>query len=133
MVSQKKPRPSKTGVTSGSLVALYANSPERANLDPSQVIIIPGNSLSPIYGGTTNLNYDLLDDSYDEADSSSSSTDDPNDTAKPKTVPSNADVEIISNTLVFDAAKNPSTTVVFRIKNSSGTTLKGINARIELA
>ena len=41
--------------------------------------------------------------------------------------------QIISNTLVFDAAKNPSTTVVFRIKNSSGTTLKGINARIELA
>jgi hypothetical protein len=49
-----------------------------------------------------------------------------------KGVPNVSDISIVSNTVVYDAAGNPSVTLVFKIKNSSGETLKGMNAKVEL-
>jgi len=46
--------------------------------------------------------------------------------------PSLSDIQIISNNVVYDATGNPSVEVVFKVKNSSGQNLKGINARLEL-
>jgi hypothetical protein len=47
-------------------------------------------------------------------------------------VPSLSDISIVSNTVVYDAAGQPSVTLVFKVKNSSGETLKGMNAKVEL-
>jgi hypothetical protein len=47
-------------------------------------------------------------------------------------VPNVSDISIVSNTVVYDAAGNPSVTLVFKVKNSSGETLKGMNAKVEL-
>jgi hypothetical protein len=45
--------------------------------------------------------------------------------------PSLSDIEVISNDVVYDSANNPTATVVFKVKNSSGVELKAINVRVE--
>lgn len=45
--------------------------------------------------------------------------------------PSLSDVEVVSNEVVFDAANNPTTKIVFKVKNSSGVELKTIQVRVE--
>jgi len=140
-MAKDNPRISKTGVTSSGRIVLYTNSPEATDLDPSLVYYIKGNSLSPLYLTTADTdNEDISpDDAFVvESSESSNSTDDPNDpkideTEKIRTrVPLASDISIVSNTIVYDAAGNPSVTLVFKIKNSSGETLKGMNARVEL-
>jgi len=140
-MAKDNPRISKTGVTSSGRIVLYTNSPEATDLDPSLVYYIKGNSLSPLYLTTADTdNEDISpDDAFVvESSESSNSTDDPNDpkideAEKIRTrVPLASDISIVSNTIVYDAAGNPSATIVFKIKNSSGETLKGMNARVEI-
>ena len=45
--------------------------------------------------------------------------------------PSLADIEIVSNEVVLDAANIPSAKIVFKVKNSSGKVLKAVNVRVE--
>lgn len=40
-----------------------------------------------------------------------------------------SDIKVLSNTVVYDAANNPSVRVVFRVTNSSGRVLKGVNVK----
>lgn len=40
-----------------------------------------------------------------------------------------SDIKVLSNTVVFDAANNPSVRVVFRVTNSSGRVLKGVDVK----
>ena len=135
---REKIRVSKTGVTSSGRIALYTNSPEATDMDPSLVSYIQGNSLSPLY--LTTADSDTEDISEDDVTivSASDSTKSANDSEEAssstriKKVPSLSDISIVSNTVVYDAAGNPSVTLVFKIKNSSGETLKGMNARVEL-
>jgi len=46
--------------------------------------------------------------------------------------PTLMDIEIVSNTVVYDASGNPSSTVVFKIRNSSGEDVKAVNARVKV-
>lgn len=135
MGTPNKPRISKTGLTSGGRYAAYSNSKEVTDLDPSLVNYLQGNSLTPLY--LTQAEFededvsvdDLLDD---DINNSENSQDDGSDSEKSKLVPELSDITIVSNTVVFDAANNPSVTVVVKIKNSSGVELKGMNARVTL-
>lgn len=55
---------------------------------------------------------------------------------KPKTsrkAPTLMDVEVISNTVVYDAANNPTARIVFKIRNSSGEDIKAVNYRVSIA
>ena len=84
----------------------------------------------------------LLDGSYlGDDDIPGDETDDPNDPNDPKkqdpespsTVrksPTLMDIQLVSNTVVYDAAGNPSATIVFKIRNSSGEPVKGVNALV---
>ena len=135
MGTPNKPRISKTGLTSGGRYAAYSNSKEVTDLDPSLVNYLQGNSLTPLY--LTQAEFededvsvdDLLDD---DINNSENSQDDGSDSEKSKLVPELSDITIVSNTVVFDSANNPSVTVVVKIKNSSGVELKGMNARVTL-
>jgi hypothetical protein len=136
---REKIRVSKTGVTSSGRIALYTNSPEATDMDPSLVSYIQGNSLSPLYLGTADLDTeDISDDDaaiVESADASKSSeeSEESSSSSRIKKIPSLSDISIVSNTVVFDSAGNPSVTLIFKVKNSSGETLKGMNARVELA
>lgn len=132
------PRISKTGVTGSGRISLYTNSPEATDLDPSLVQYIKGNSLSSLYltTGNTDTEEVSLDDAYiveeSDLDESAEASIDKVALISNNRVPSISDISIVSNTVVYDAAGNPSVTVVFKVKNSSGETLKGMNARVEL-
>jgi hypothetical protein len=45
--------------------------------------------------------------------------------------PSLADIEVVSNEVVYDSANNPTAKIVFKVKNSSGVELKAVNVRVE--
>lgn len=135
---KEKIRVSKTGVTSSGRIALYTNSPEATDMDPSLVSYIQGNSLSPLYLTTADSDTeDISEDdveivSSSDSNKSSEDSEEGSSSSRIRAVPSLSDISIVSNTVVYDAAGNPSVTLVFKIKNSSGETLKGMNARVEL-
>lgn len=138
-MATEKIRISKTGVTSSGRIALYTNSPEATDMDPSLVSYIQGNSLSPLY--LTTADSDTEDISPDdglivessEFTKSSEESEEASSSSRIKKIPSLSDISIVSNTVVYDASGVPSVTLVFKIKNSSGEKLKGMNARVELA
>jgi hypothetical protein len=130
-----KPRISKTGLTSGGRIGLYSNSKEATDLDPSLINYIPGNSLTALY--LTQADLDNDDVSIDDSVDIDVELDDPDVSGVEgntfgSSTPSLSDIEIVSNTVVYDAAGNPSVALVIKVKNSSGTILKGMNARLEL-
>jgi hypothetical protein len=137
-MATKNPRISKSGVTTTGRFPLYSNSPEINDADPSLVRIVRGNSLSALY---LSVGSDLLSEDVDALDGTlvtgeERSGDEGNKSTDGevfrKGVPNVSDISIVSNTVVYDAAGNPSVTLVFKIKNSSGETLKGMNAKVEL-
>jgi len=137
-MAKNNPRISRTGVTSGGRFALYSNSPEVNDFDPALVRIIRGNSLSSLYLSSGEVQSDDISDGdaflVEGSESSESSTKagESSGTDLRVAVPSLSDISIVSNTVVYDAAGQPSVTLVFKIKNSSGETLKGMNAKVEL-
>ena len=136
-MSKDKPRISKSGVTSSGRFVLYTNSPEATDLDPSLVYYIKGNSLSPLYLTTSNTDTEDIsaDDGYIveiNGDGEDSGTESESSQIRGFKIPSLSDISIVSNSVVYDAAGNPTVTLIFKVKNSSGETLKGMNARVEL-
>ena len=137
-MATKNPRISKSGVTTTGRFPLFSNSPEVNDADPSLVRLVAGNSLSALYLASGSdllsedvdaLDGDLVTGEERSGDEGNNSTD---GEVFRKGVPNVSDISIVSNTVVYDAAGNPSVTLVFKIKNSSGETLKGMNAKVEL-
>jgi hypothetical protein len=59
---------------------------------------------------------------------------DPNDQEKPglaRKSPTLMDIELISNEVVYDASNNPTAKVTFRVRNSSGESVKAVNVLVE--
>jgi len=137
-MSKNNPRVSRTGVTSGGRFALYSNSPEVNDFDPALVRIIRGNSLSSLYLSSGEVQSDDISGEEVFLTEGSVSSEDASKivesygTSSRLGVPSLSDISIVSNTVVYDAAGQPSVTLVFKVKNSSGETLRGMNAKVEL-
>jgi hypothetical protein len=132
-MATNNPRISKSGVTTTGRFPLYSNSPEVQDADPSLVRFVRGNSLSALYLSNGNLGADDIDIVTEEVtDGTGSSTGNEGDGSFRSGVPNVSDISIVSNTVVYDAAGNPSVTLIFKVKNSSGETLKGMNAKVEL-
>lgn len=136
-MATNNPRISKSGVTTTGRFPLYSNSPEINDADPSLVRIVRGNSLSALYlsmgSDLLSEDVDALDGTLVQGDGNSSDQEKSTDgEVFRRGVPNVSDISIVSNTVVYDAAGNPSVTLVFKIKNSSGETLKGMNAKVEL-
>ena len=137
-MATKNPRISKSGVTTTGRFPLYSNSPEINDADPSLVRIVRGNSLSALYlsigSDLLSEDVDVLDGELVQGDGNAVSDGDKSTDGEVfrRGVPNVSDISIVSNTVVYDAAGNPSVTLVFKVKNSSGETLKGMNAKVEL-
>ena len=139
-MAKEKIRVSRTGVTSGGRIALYTNSKEVSDLDPSLVRFIAGNSLSPLSLTTGSFEDDLyssdneifVEGSVTNAETEKVIEEDTSSESNSYKIPSASDIQILSQQIVYDSAGLPSVTVIFKIKNSSGVELKGMNARIEL-
>lgn len=137
-MATKNPRISKSGVTTTGRFPLFSNSPEVNDADPSLVRLVAGNSLSALYLSTgsdlLSEDIDLLDGTLveGEGDVEAEGEESTDGEVFRRGVPNVSDISIVSNTVVYDAAGNPSVTLVFKVKNSSGETLKGMNAKVEL-
>lgn len=137
-MATKNPRISKSGVTTTGRFPLFSNSPEVNDADPSLVRLVAGNSLSALYLSTgsdlLSEDIDLLDGTLveEEGDVESEGEKSLDGEVFRRGIPNVSDISIVSNTVVYDAAGNPSVTLVFKVKNSSGETLKGMNAKVEL-
>ena len=85
------------------------------------------------------ISVSLEDESFvveGEGDGTTSPEDpeDPKDPEKPglsRKSPTLMDIELISNEVVYDAANNPTAKVTFKIRNSSGETVKAVNALVQ--
>lgn len=137
-MAKNNPRISRTGVTSGGRFALYSNSPEINDFDPSLVRIIRGNSLSPLYLSSGEVQSEDISDGdifLVEGSESSESSEKSSESSGSNLrvgVPQLSDISVVSNQVVYDASGQPSVTLVLKVKNSSGETLKGMNAKVEL-
>lgn len=127
-------RVSTTSVTADAPIALYSNSPENTDLGVNYKRLIPGNTVGSMYLASSDISFNETDEVVivveDDAAAAAAAA-----AAKSKEAvgaPSLSDIQVISKDVVYDSAGNPSVQVVFKIKNSSGQTLKGINARVEL-
>ncbi len=53
------------------------------------------------------------------------------DSSRKKNTPLLSDIQVVSNEVVYDASGNPTSKIVFKIKNSSGESLKAVNVKVE--
>jgi hypothetical protein len=85
------------------------------------------------------ISVSLEDESFvvegeDDGTTSPGDPEDPKDPEKPglsRKSPTLMDIELISNEVVYDAANNPTAKVTFKIRNSSGETVKAVNALVQ--
>jgi hypothetical protein len=127
-------KPSTTSVAADAPIAIYSNSPEATDLGPNYRRLIAGNSVGPLYLGSSDIGYNEIDGTLviiEDAAAEEKAIEGVTTVLYPS-APSLSDIQIISNNVVYDATGNPSVEVVFKVKNSSGQNLKGINARLEL-
>lgn len=131
-----KEKISETAVGAPAPVVAYAGSAEAALIAPHRRVTISSNVVGSNYLPSASLYADDIDpeDNF-IIDSSEKKEDEAKETPQDITVkkaPNLMDIELVSNTVVYDAAGNPSSTVVFKIRNSSGETVKSVNARVKV-
>lgn len=129
-----KEKISNTGVGIVSPITGYSDGKE-ANATASQFVkIFPSRVVGAISLPSTSLYTDDLDNedlnnTDDEAESESGEN---NEDEVSRKAPNLADIELISNDVFYGAANNPTATVVFKVRNSSGETVKSVNARVKV-
>lgn len=131
----KNIKPSTTGIAADAPISVYAGSKENADLLASQKKVFPGNVVGATYVASTELGTDEVDFEVDlVADDQATSIVEGSDIATENVsveTPRISDISEIFNEVVYDAAGNPTVTVILKIKNSSGQEIKGMNARIQ--
>jgi hypothetical protein len=131
-----KEKISETAVGAPAPVVAYASSAEAALIAPHRRITITSNVVGAKYFPSASLYADDIDPE-DALVAASTENNNGKATETPKDVESNKaptlmDIELVSNTVVYDAAGNPSSTVIFKVRNSSGQKVKSVNARVKV-
>ena len=131
-----KEKISETAVGAPAPVVAYAGSAEAALIAPHRRVTIKSNVVGASFLPSASLYADDLDpeDAWiveSTENNKGQTVETPQDVESNK-APSLMDIELVSNTVVYDAAGNPSSTVVFKVRNSSGQKVKSVNARVKV-
>jgi hypothetical protein len=131
-----KEKISETAVGAPAPVVAYAGSAEAALIAPHRRVTIKSNVVGANFLPSASLYADDIDpeDAWIVESTEKEKKDEeeiPQD-VRVKKSPSLMDIELVSNTVVYDASGNPSATVVFKIRNSSGEKVKSVNARVKV-
>jgi hypothetical protein len=111
-------RISENSITSEAPITLYTNSKDIAFLDPRKYRAVDGKIISSALGSN------LLDSSDIYIDN------DPNeDDSKTNDVPQLEDIEVVENVTYIDDKGITRARLVIKVRNSSGKTLLGVDAR----
>ena len=70
-------------------------------------------------------------DKGDEGDEGDGGDDGEESEKRKRNTPQLSDIEVVSNEVVYDSANNPTAKIVFKVKNSSGESLKAVNVKVE--
>lgn len=132
----KKISNTKVGIVSP--ITAYADGKEAQDIASQYLKVFPAN----VIGATSNISVSLDDDDISlesniesnlETDSETqANTDSKKEDVVIKKAPLLSDVELVSNSISYDATGTPSVTVVFKVKNSSGQSIKSVNARVQV-
>ncbi len=119
---------SNTGIGIVPPVTVYSNSKENNDLSPNSKVVLAANVIGPMGSPSEDLGGEEINiEVIPQEDSEVVVGNDPVLSG----VPALSDIQLISNAVVYDASGLPSVTAVFKIKNSSGRELKGINVRVQ--
>jgi len=125
---------SNTEVGIVSPITGYSDGKE-ANATASQFVkIFPARVVGAVSLPSSSLyvdDFDPEDLNVADDDAESESGQDSEDDVSKK-APTLADIELVSNSVVYDAANNPTATVIFKVRNSSNETVKAVNARVKV-
>jgi len=125
---------SNTEVGIVSPITGYSDGKE-ANATASQFVkIFPARVVGAVSLPSSSLyvdDFDPEDLNVADDDAESESGQDSEDDVSKK-APTLADIELVSNSVVYDAANNPTATVIFKVRNSSNETVKADNARVKV-
>jgi hypothetical protein len=131
-----KEKISETAVGAPAPVVAYAGSAEAALIAPHRRVTIASNVVGANYFPSASLYVDDVDpeDAWivESTEQDEKKVEETPQDVEIKKAPSLMDIELVSNTVVYDAAGNPSSTVVFKIRNSSGQKVKSVNARVKV-
>jgi len=116
-----KNRISETELTTVSPITVYEGSRDALTIDPRYVKYITTKT-APSYISSANLTGDSSGFEYVVTDEEYES---------PGT-PHMEDIKIIKNSTYVDKKNNVRTQIVFRVRNSSGEKIKGVDARISV-
>ena len=127
-------RVSNTGVGITSPIVVYQDSKEANDVAsnflrvfPAKVVSVTGQTSDSLYVSSVDIDdLKVVDDAAQAAAEAAAG----NKTVKK--APTLMDIELVSNTVVYDAAGNPTSTVVFKVRNSSGEDVKSVNARVKV-
>lgn len=129
-------RISNNSITEDAPLTFYQNSPELTDLNPKHVRIISGNVIGSQYFPSSDITGSDIAPSdvlFEEMTFEDGTTDaNGNADASTNLVPDLSDITLVSNLLKYDATGNPYAEVIFKVKNSSGVILKGVNARVSI-
>ncbi len=116
-----KNRISETELTTVSPITVYEGSRDALTIDPKYVRYITTKT-APSYISSANLTADSSGFEYSVSDEEYES---------PGT-PHMEDIAIVKNSTYVDKKNNVRTKIVFRVRNSSGEKIKGVDARISI-
>jgi hypothetical protein len=123
---------SNTGVGAVPPIVAYSDSKEANDIASSYVKIYPAYIVSSLGKPSSSL-YTSSVDPEDAVSADSNSNENKKATsAVARKAPTLMDIELVSNTVVFDAAGNPTATVVFKVRNSSGEDVKSVKAKVKI-
>lgn len=123
---------SNTGIGAVPPIVAYSDSKEANDIASSYVKIYPAYIVSSLGKPSSSL-YTSSVDPEDAVSADSNSNENKKATsAVARKAPTLMDIELVSNTVVFDAAGNPTATVVFKVRNSSGEDVKSVKAKVKI-
>ena len=123
---------SNTGVGAVPPVVAYSDSKEANDVAPSYIKVYPAYIVSSLGKPSSSLYVDSVDPEDVVSADSNSNIDKKITPVIARKAPTLMDIELISNTVVYDAAGNPTSTVVFKVRNSSGEEVKSVKARVKI-
>ena len=126
---------SNTGVGAVPPVVAYSDSKEAKDVASSYIKVYPAYIVSSLGKPSSSLYIDSVDpeDAANVDDAVKKAAETAISATKiTRKSPTLMDIELVSNTVVYDAAGNPTSTVIFKVRNSSGEEVKSVNARVKI-
>jgi len=125
-----KEKESTTSVGLGSPFTDYANGIARYYMAPHLIRSFPVRTDGDIVSTALDYTYEDSGDGGEGEVEDPEKKDPPVKKTNPRKSPTLIDIKLVDKTIVYDASGNPSVTVVFKIRNSSGEPVIGIKALV---